>query len=120
LEFSTGIASKLNPTNANTPIWAADSEHVIYVPDDYTIESISISSGKTETLLPSSQETQGNYLQDASPDGHYLVWSKSVGGQSDTGITPTDGSKQKPTRFLTPLRTNFAPRYRPTDTGSHT
>jgi Tol biopolymer transport system component/predicted Ser/Thr protein kinase len=100
LEFSTGIASKLNAPGANTPIWAADSEHVIYVPDDYGVESISVSSGKTETLLPSSEETQGVYLQDASPDGHYLVWSKSVGGQSDIWIAPIDGSNQKPTRFL--------------------
>jgi eukaryotic-like serine/threonine-protein kinase len=100
LEFSTGIASKLNPTNVNTPVWAADSEHVIYVPDDYSVESISISSGKTETLFPSSEETQGAYFQNTSPDGHYLIWSKSVGGQSDIWIAPIDGSKQKPTPFL--------------------
>jgi serine/threonine protein kinase len=100
LEFSSGIASKLNPTYANTPIWAADNQHVIYVLNDYTVESISISSGKTETLFPSSQDTQGTYLQDTSPDGHYLVWSKSEGGQSDIWIAPIDGGKQKPTRFL--------------------
>ena len=100
LEFSTGIASKLNIPSANTPIWAADSEHVIYIPNDYAVEWISISSGKTETLLPSSQETQGVYLQDTSSDGHYLVWSKSVGGQSDIWIASIDGSKQKPTHFL--------------------
>jgi Tol biopolymer transport system component len=100
LEFSTGIASKLNPTNLNTPIWTADSEHIVYVPDDSSVESISISSGKTETLLPSSEETQGTYFQDTSPDGHYLVWSKSAGGQSDIWIAPIDGSKQKPARFL--------------------
>lgn len=105
LEFLSGIASKLSPTNINTPVWA-DNERVAYVANDGSIQAMSMESGKTQTLFPASPEVLGAYLQSFSPDGHFLVWTKSSGGQSDLWMAALDGS-QKPAPFIQTPQNEF-------------
>ena len=98
LEFSTGITSKLKVIN-NTPVWAG-SDRIVYIAEDGSMQAIDINSGKNQTVLASSSdELSGAFLQSVSPDGRFLVWTKSSSGQSDPWIVPLDGSK-KPARFL--------------------
>src|SRR5439155_4379402 len=98
LEFSTGITSKLKVIN-NTPVWAG-SDRIVYIAEDGSMQALNINSGKNQTVLASSSdELSGAFLQSVSPDGRFLVWTKSSSGQSDPWIVPLDGSK-KPARFL--------------------
>jgi serine/threonine protein kinase len=105
LEFSSGIASKLSPPNVNTPVWA-DNERVAYIGLDGSIQALSVASGKDQTLFPVSPDVLGAYLQSFSPDGHFLVWTKSSGGQSDPWIAALDGS-QKPAPFIQTPQNEF-------------
>lgn len=101
VEFTNGIASKLTAANTN-PAWAADSEHVLYLAEDNSIQSIDINSGKKDTIFPVSEATLGAYMQSASPDGRFLVWTKSSGGQSDPWIGSLDGSHKAEPFLKTP------------------
>ncbi len=99
LEFANGISSKLTSGGQiNTPIWASDSERIL-ISLDGNVAAVNTVSGRKETLLAVAEETVGAYLQTTSPDGRYLVWTKSTNGQSDPWIAPLDGS-EKPKRFL--------------------
>jgi Tol biopolymer transport system component len=110
IEFANGIASKL--TEGNTPVWDARSERVLYIDLQSKLEAIEISSGKKEPVLPTAVETLGGFLQGVSPDGRYLAWTTSTGGQSDPFVAALDGS-EKPRRYLqTPsneFRTQVSP-----------
>jgi eukaryotic-like serine/threonine-protein kinase len=95
LEFSTGIASPLNTDKtAFTPIWAPNGDRIAYTKLVNSLETISPSSGKKETISFSPEATAGAFLQSWSPDGRFVVWSKSSEGQSDLWIASLEG---KPT-----------------------
>jgi serine/threonine-protein kinase len=74
-------------------------ERIFYDGLDGTLQAININSGKKETLFPFSAELGGAFLQSVSPDGRYVVWTKSTDGQSDPWIAAIDKS-EKPRPFI--------------------
>ena len=83
-----------------TPIWAPDSERIAYrkLLSD-SLETINPSSGKKEAIPGVPEDIAGAFLQSWSPDGRFLVWSKSIEGQSDLWIASLDG-KSKAAPFV--------------------
>jgi eukaryotic-like serine/threonine-protein kinase len=72
-------------------VWAADGERAFYITADGGVQAINVNSGKKDAVFPAGEGIVGGFLQSASPHGHYLVWTKSTGGQSDLWMGSLDG-----------------------------
>jgi Tol biopolymer transport system component len=98
VDFGNGIVSRLAEANA-TPVWTPDSRRILYGALNGSVEVVDINSGRKEPALPASEDVIAVFLQGVSPDGRYLVWTKTISGESDLWIAALDGS-EKPKRFL--------------------